>query len=251
MLAGPSAAALYTAVTRFLVLGQMVNSAMQQVSEPQLARLLARGQVEQTRIVARKMTLWSVMLTWPVYLLIVAYAEVLLELLFGPTFSTAAGSLQLLAGAMLIAVAMGPLDVLLLMAGRSSLSLINTAAALTADVVLCLLLVPLLDVFGAAVAWASAIVLKNVLCLIQVRRTLNVLPTSREVMMTGAFLLVVFGAVPLVVAQWLLLPMAAEIGVLALCGACYAGWIWQRRRPLLPGPTARGVPAEDDAVVTS
>lgn len=239
VMAGPAAGALYTAVTRFLVLGQLAGSALQQVSEPQLARLLAVKDVDGVKQVARRLTLWTVMLTWPLYLIIAVYAEFFLHLLFGPPYGAGSLSLQILAVAMLFATAMGPLDVLLLMAGRSSLSLINTTTALAVDVAGCLLLVPTMGITGAAIAWAAAIITKNVLCFVQVRRSLGIVPASRELLWVAVTLVVFFGAVPGLVHHLASVTPAVEITVLAVPAAAYIIFLWLRRRVILVGPAPR------------
>lgn len=237
IIAGPAPAAVYTAATRFLVMGQLATSAIQQVSEPQLSRLLSRRNHDGTRIIAQKLTLWSVLLAWPVYLLCIVYAGFLLEFIFGARYAAGAESLWVLALAMLFATAMGPLDVLLLMAGRSSLSLLNTSLALTIDVVGCLFLIPQFGISGAALAWAAAIVTKNVLCGVQVYRTLHVTPLTMEIGLTAVGLILVFGVVPLLLHTVLQVRPPTEIVVLMAAAAAYAVLLWVRRKALLPRPS--------------
>ena len=61
---------------------------------------------------------------------------------------------MILGGAMLVATAVGPVDIVLLMSGKSLWNLLNTAVAVTANIVLNLLLIPHLGITGAAIAWA-------------------------------------------------------------------------------------------------
>lgn len=195
-LAGPGASAVYTAATRFLVLGQVATQALQQVSEPPLARLIALDQHTAVRAIYHQLTLWSVTLAWPLYLLVAVFSEPLLMMLFGEAYTVGATSLTILALTMLFATAMGPVDVLLLMAGRSGLSLINTGTALAIDVVGCLALIPVLGIEGAAVAWAAAIVSRNVLGIIQVARHLAITPVARKSASMALVCVLTFGAVP-------------------------------------------------------
>ena len=69
---------------------------------------------------------------------------------------------------MLVATGVGTVDVVLLMGGRSSWNMIDTAIALVVGVVLNVVLIPPLGVTGAALAWAASILVRNVLSLIQV-----------------------------------------------------------------------------------
>ena len=233
VLAGPAAAALYTAVTRFLVLGQLATSALQQVSEPHLAKLLAKGNRNGAKLVTQQLTLWTILLAWPIYLFFVIYAEQLLSIIFGTEYAAGADSLRLLSIAMLFSTGIGPLDMLLLMAGRSSLSLINTATALVLDIVGCLLLVPSMGILGAATAWTVSIVVRNMMCFLQVRRTLGISPlTGRTTFITGA-ILVIFLAFPMLwrtVAQDGIMLDLAAVGV-SILG--YAGFLCWRRKTLV------------------
>ena len=72
----------------------------------------------------------------------------LLMSIFGPQFERGATAAVILCGAMLVATACGPVDSMLLMAGRSVLSLINTGLALATNVALDLVLVPELRCHG-------------------------------------------------------------------------------------------------------
>ncbi|MBG6217301.1 O-antigen/teichoic acid export membrane protein [Arthrobacter sp. CAN_A6] len=233
ILAGPAAGAVYTAVTRFLVLGQLASSALQQVSEPQLARLLAKGKRADAGMVTRRLTLWIILLAWPIYLLILVYAEVLLELVFGAGYEDGATSLRILAAAMLFATAIGPLDVLLLMAGRSSLSLINTTAALVIDVALCLLLIPALGFTGAAVAWACAIVTRNILAYCQVRGSLGITSMTLPSSLLAGLVVLLFGVAPFIAHNF---GAQAVIELVVLLGAVlvYGTVAWLCRRHILP-----------------
>lgn len=234
IVAGPAAAAMYTAVTRFLVLGQLATTALQQVSEPHLAKLLAKDNHKGAKLVTQQLTLWTVSLAWPIYLVFVILAERLLSAVFGTDFAVGADSLRILCVAMLFATSIGPLDMLLLMAGRSSLSLINTVTALAVDVVGCLLLVPVLGIVGAAIAWAAAIVVRNVMCFVQVRRTLGISPVSRHTAYMTGGIVVIFLAFPFL--WFTLLPGTPllDVAAIAISAAGYAAFLWWRRESLIP-----------------
>lgn len=218
-LAGPTAGALYTAATRFLVVGQVATQALQQVTEPHLARLIALNEWSTVRSVFHQLTLWSITLTWPLYLLVAVFAQPLLGWIFGDAYTAGSWSLTILAMAMLFSVAMGPVDVLLLMAGRSGLSLMNTGVALALDVIACLALVPLLGIEGAAIAWASAIVTRNILGLAQVGRHLRMTPLNSDTVASALICLALFGVAPGVAHVAGGLP--AAIGISLTATLCY------------------------------
>ena len=168
-LRSPAEAALYTAATRFVVFGQLGVQALQQALAPQLSALFARREDRAAQEVYETATAWSIMLAWPVYLGCALLAPVLLDL-FGAGYEDAAAVVVVLSLAMLMATASGSVDTVLLMSGRSWLSLANVGAALAVNITLNLLLIPGLGILGAALAWAAAIVVRNALPLWQIQR---------------------------------------------------------------------------------
>jgi O-antigen/teichoic acid export membrane protein len=197
---GPQLAAVYTAATRFRVLGQLGVQAVQMAMQPWLARLLAIGDKVGTQSVVRRATAWIIALSWPVYLTCCVFATELMGR-FGAEYADGAAALALISVTMLTATAKGPVDVLLLMAGRSRTSLGNAAAALAVDLALCAVLIPHYGVLGAAAAWAAANVLRNTLAVTQTRRQLGLTTRSKLQIKVGAIAVVCFAAVPIIAGE--------------------------------------------------
>jgi O-antigen/teichoic acid export membrane protein len=226
-LRGPRDAAIYTAVTRFIVVGQTAMQAAQQVLQPKLAELLAVNDVSVASAVFQRATAWFVALTWPLYLIFAVNAG-LLASMFGSEYDAGASSLVILSLGMLAATAAGPVDVLLVMAGRSGLSLLNTLAALFVDVMLCVLLVPQYGVLGAAIARTTAILVRNVASVIQVRLNLGMTAVSPALLRVVMAAVVLLGVIPAVVSRaW---PGAVGAMVIILVAtAAYMTVLWRWR----------------------
>jgi O-antigen/teichoic acid export membrane protein len=176
-LRGPADAALYTAATRFPILGLMFVQAIQQVMAPRISEFLALRQTDRASTMYQTTTAWLILVSWPIYLASVAFAPLLLDV-FGAGYDEAAPAVVILCLVMLVATGCGPVDTVLLMGGRSGLSLFNTALALVVTVGLDLLLIPEFGITGAAVGWAAGILVKNLLPLWQVRRHLDMSPVG-------------------------------------------------------------------------
>jgi O-antigen/teichoic acid export membrane protein len=196
VLIGPVQAALYTAATRFLVVGQFINQSLSTVVEPRLARLLSLGDRAASRTVYQAATGWLVLLCWPLYLLVATYATEVLRL-FGHGYDAGTPVILVLAGAMLVATSVGMVDVVLIMGGRTSWNLVNAVLALAVMVGFDLTLIPHLGLLGAAAGWAAAILVNNLLPLVQVWRSLDLHPFGAG---TGT-------AVALAVACFVLVPL--------------------------------------------
>lgn len=232
-LISPAHAAIYTAATRFVALGQFATQAIQRAIQPRLTLILLNNDRATLREVYRVTTAWNIALTWPVYLVIGCAPAAYLSL-FGEGYAAreARWVVVVMLAAMLLAVASGPVDTLLLMSGRSRASLGNATVAATLDIVLCLVLIPALGMVGAALAWAIAVLTRCLLAFIQVRRSLGVTPIGREVATAGCLVLALIGA-PVTTFSLLggeRLISLALIGTLS--ALAYAAALWLRRRPL-------------------
>src|SRR5690606_31562258 len=127
LLAGPAAAAVYTAATRVKVVGQLANQGLAQAVQAGLVRALADGERERARELYQAATAWLVVLTWPLWLAYAGLAPWLLRV-FGPSYGAAAPIALVLAGTMMVATACGMVDVVLTAAGHTGVSLLNLLA---------------------------------------------------------------------------------------------------------------------------
>lgn len=198
-LASPADAALYTAATRFIVLGQLFVQSVQQALSPHLSALFARGEASAANTVYQAATLWSMIAAWPLYLVLAGFSPTLMGV-FGDGYAAASDVVVILSLTMLLATACGPVDSVLLMAGRSWLSLRNSSAALAVNIVLNVVLIPLDGIRGAAIAWSVAILVRNLLPLLLVRRHLAMWPLTRSAVQVALGAVACFGVVDVVAA---------------------------------------------------
>ena len=230
VLAGPSAAAVYTAASRFVAAGLQAIKCVQQMVGPQIARLHAAGRPDQAGLALRTATTWNVLIAWPVYLTCAVIPATVL-LIFGKDYADGAPVVVILALGMLIGIAAGPVDIALLMLGRSVLSLRNNMAALITNLVLNLALVPLLGISGAALAWSASILVSNALPTWQIRPILG--NASDRGTLLAAGLAVVSFALPPGSARLAGLDAPWQLlGASFLGGLVYLGLIWRFRRRL-------------------
>ena len=227
-LLSPKQAALYTVATRFVVFGQLANQAVSSVVQPRFTLILADTRPDGKALLSRVFsvtTCWSVLLAWPVYLCVAAAPAAYLGW-FGRAYTTHEARVVALvmATGMLVAVASGPVDTLLLMTGRSARSLGNTLSALAIDIGGCLLLVPRMGIAGAAIAWVVAVVTRCALAVYQVRGDVGLLPGLPSLLLAAAVPIGCVG-VPLTVLQlvvglspltWLLASAVVSAGYLVV-----------------------------------
>ena len=176
-LIGPTAAGIYAAGTRFLLIGTFTAEAIQQAVAPRVSTLLALGRHDEARTVIQQATTWQAAITWPVYLGVIAFSGALLGI-FGPGYGQAGTALTLLSVGLLVAVVGGPSDAVILMSGRSRQSLFNSLVAFVINLGGNLVLVPIWGISAAGGVWAATLVVAAGLPAWQARRSLGLAPWS-------------------------------------------------------------------------
>jgi O-antigen/teichoic acid export membrane protein len=231
VLAGPAQAAVYTAATRFVVVGQRARNAVSLAVQPDVAQALHRGDQHEINSLYQMSTAWLMLVTWPIYLLLSVDGGSLLHV-FGHGYAAGTSVLVLLGSAMLVATLCGDVDIMLIMAGRTSWSLANVSVAFAVNLTLDLILIPRMDILGAAIGWSVAIIVKNILALVQVAMVLHLHPLGRASITTALLCLVCFGAIPLTCRIWMANGLRRLIVELVVGGAVFVVGAFLLRRPL-------------------
>lgn len=178
-LGGPVQAAVYTAATRFKVVGQLAGQGLAQAAQPRLVKALADGDLSRVRELYQVTTMWLVLATWPIWLGYAVLAPWLLRV-FGPGYASAVPVALVLAATMMAATGCGMVDVVLTAAGHTTASLLNLTAAVTFTLTLDLALIPSHGALGAAIGWAGGVLVKNALPLWQLHHRYGLRPFGRH-----------------------------------------------------------------------
>ena len=214
---GPAEAAIYTAATRFLVAGQFGNAAISMAAQPRFAELFTVRNRRAANVLYQVTTGWLVLLTWPLYLLAVVYGPQILSL-FGHSYRAGGTVMVILGCTMLLATACGQVDMVLITSGRSSWSLANGLMAVAVNVSLDLLLIPKYGITGAAIGWAVAITITNLVPLAQLAATQRLHPFGGGALIAGALATACFAGLPLA-ARSVFGPGAPASVTAVACGA--------------------------------
>jgi O-antigen/teichoic acid export membrane protein len=217
---GPVPAALYSAATRFLVVGQLGNQAISVALQPRLSAALARRDLDEAGLLYRTTTGWLVLTTWPLYLLVGAFPAGLLSI-FGHRYAGATDVVVVLCGAMLVATASGQVDTVLMMAGKSTWNLAKAVLALVVQVGVDLVLIPQIGILGAAIGWAVSILVANLVPLAQLLVATGLHPVGRS-SVTAVVLCTVTVLPPAVLARLI----GGDRLVPALIASVVAGLLW-------------------------
>lgn len=194
-LTGAAEAAVYTAATRFLVVGQLIGVSLSRAVQPRLARAIGAEDRDQANHLYRVATCWLVLLAWPFYWGMSFLAVPFLSI-FGRGYRDGDLVVVVLALTMLVATGCGMVDSVLLMAGKSSWNLANVLVAFAVTLALDLLLIPVWGMEGAAVAWAAGILIANLLPLGQLAWSLRMHPFGRGTVLAMLLSTACFAALP-------------------------------------------------------
>jgi O-antigen/teichoic acid export membrane protein len=195
-------------------------------AQPQLTQLFAVHDRSGANRVYQVTTAWLILLTWPLYLLAIVFGPSVLAI-FGRSYQAGSTVMVILALAMLVATACGQVDMVLITTGRSSWSLYNGLLAMTINVGVDLVLIPRLGITGAAIGWAAAIAITNLVPLAQVAAAVRVHPFGRAMAAACALTVVSFAAIPLGLRAVAGTRPAVSIAATALGCAVMALGLWR------------------------
>lgn len=241
-------AGIYAAVSRLSVMGALALNAVGMAIAPQVSELASLRRIRDAESVFQVGTWWLMAITWPVYVTVIVFAPFVLRV-FGHAFTAGQLPLIILCAAQLFNLGTGNVTVVLLMAGKSSLNLINAAASLGLNIGLNLLLIPRLGITGAAVAWAAAIICNNLAALLQVRYLLGMRPFGPGYRIVATASVACFGGIGALARLAVGDGAHGFVVAATLATAIYAVVLWRARRTLhltsLRGaiPRRRPVPA--------
>jgi O-antigen/teichoic acid export membrane protein len=166
---------IYAASTRFVLAGSIALPAVIATIAPQISAMVTLGRYDRAEALYRTSTWWLMIPSFPIYIVTIVFAPFLLRM-FGTGFDQGDTVLVILAAAMLVSMATGPISQVLLMSGHSVINLANTVLALILNVALMVILIPRMGINGAAIAWAASIVLINIVPVVECWVLLGIKP---------------------------------------------------------------------------
>jgi O-antigen/teichoic acid export membrane protein len=221
----------YAAASRVAMVGTFALQAVRIAIAPTISALLAREDREGAGAVYQIATWWLIAVSWPLFLAMAVFAPFVLSI-FGPGFEVGATALTILALAMLANLGTGNVTVVLLMGGKSSWNLVNTAVAVTTNVSLNLVLIPRYGMDGAAIAWAATIVIENVMAVVEVWLFLGMRPFGRGYVPIASAALVCVGGVAIVARVVAGPDLGGFLLALAVSAPLYGWVVWRMRHRL-------------------
>lgn len=174
-----SGVGIFTTALRVSAIGTLFHSSLMRIATPLISDLHSQGKIDQLERMYQAMTKWGMVFNLPVFLTTAIFAQPLLAL-FGQDFVAGDAGLIILAFAALFNASTGVCGTIVTMTGHSKISLANSVLSLVVSLGLDLLLIPHWGLLGAAAASAFAVIVLNILRLIQVYVLLHIQPYNRS-----------------------------------------------------------------------
>jgi O-antigen/teichoic acid export membrane protein len=153
----------------------VVRFAFSGIFSPIISSFYARGELEDLGRLYKDVARWIFTGAFAMFLVIVVLADEILAL-FGKAATSGVTALIIVAVAQLYSSSVGPTPRMLAMTGNQNLAMYTTAAAAIIGLVISLALIPNLEVLGAAIGMASAIIVENTGTMLAVKQRLGFWP---------------------------------------------------------------------------
>jgi O-antigen/teichoic acid export membrane protein len=178
-LSSMAAAGVFAVASQINLVGSIFHQAVVSSSMPIFAQLHDGGDHRGVARLYQATSKWTLTLNLPFFLAAILFPQALLAI-FGPEFQAGADALVILGWANLVNAATGTSGAVLDMTGHTGVKLLNSTISVVLALGLSLLLIPTMDVRGAAIASLVAVGSVNLLRLAEVRLLLHVQPFTFE-----------------------------------------------------------------------
>ena len=217
---------IYTILGSLMIPAGVISIAIGQMFAPRVAAEDARGDRRKLAEMLKRVTHWNTAVSIPFFAVLAVIPEPLLRL-FGPAYTDWATALTLLAIGQLLNTVAGPLGQVINLSGRQYLSAANNVLAVGLNLGGALVLIPRYGLAGAAASTAAAIVLLNVLRLVEVKIVFGCHPFREDTVRT-----LLAAAIAVTVAALVSVfvgpagPLVEAVSVAATLFGTYVAWIW-------------------------
>jgi len=230
-LAGSASAGVYGGASRLVAAGFIVDTALRIVVSTRFSALLFAGKIADVERLYRTAAIWLVLISTPVYVILAAFAPVVLRML-GPDFEQGSGVLMILCAGAVLTFTAGNIHSVLLMSGRSGWAAFNKAVVLVVNVVGNVVLVPLIGINGAAISWALSMLIDAMLAAVEVRRFIGIRIWAPSIAYALCVPILTFGVPALIFLRTVGATMPALLLTLGTGAALFVTWCSVERRRL-------------------
>ncbi|ODV48852.1 O-antigen/teichoic acid export membrane protein [Methanohalophilus euhalobius] len=176
----PDIVGAYNAAYPISSLLSIIISSLSFLYVPIISQLYSKNQVKELGIINATLTKWGFMLTLPFFFIVFIFPDFVLNLLFGPQYTEASTTLQILSIGFISNSYFGFNYYTLLSTGKSNFLMKCSFISAILNIILNLILIPMLSMNGAAIASASSFILIEIYMTISLYKFLKIHPYSRN-----------------------------------------------------------------------
>lgn len=167
---------IYNVAAQLALIASLPLAVFNGIAAPRLAQFSASGALRDIRDVTGKGSLALAALAIAGVAIFYIIGEALIALAFGDAFRGAFWPCLILLLGQLVNLTCGPMGLLLNMAGHEKITLQGLVIGAIGSIALCLLLIPVYGIMGAACASLVAMIMWNAYLSLQVYRRIGILP---------------------------------------------------------------------------
>lgn len=170
---------IYNVAARTAMISSLVFMAFTQIFGPIIANLYTTGRLRDLEHLYGDVSRWIFMGGLAIFWIMVLLSTDILAV-FGPEFVAGWAVMVVVAAGQLFSSSVGATNRVLLMTGHQRMYMVAMVAAAVTGLVASFALVPVFGILGAGISDAATTVLANVICLVAIRKTLNLWPYGRH-----------------------------------------------------------------------
>jgi len=143
---------------------------------PVVSELFAKNRFDDIKILYKIITRWIFLLSFPIFLIMAFFPDLIINFFFGQKYMAAALPFMILSFGYIFANITGPTGTTIIAFGKTKLNLLISISIAVSNFILCILLIPLYGVIGAAVAMFFTVLIGNGLGFFFVYRFMKIQP---------------------------------------------------------------------------
>jgi len=155
-------------------------SLFMRIFPPLVTKEFSRKNLDIVKRLSKQTGKWIFMINLPIFLLMIIFPGTIINLLFGSEYLAAENSLRFLAVGFIFFSMSMVLENLILMIGKSKLTLINMLLASILNLFLNIILVPKYGINGAAFSTMLVYIILSIVFLLQVKHYTSIVPLKRN-----------------------------------------------------------------------
>ncbi len=157
----------YGAANRTSLLGIMVLTSFGSIFAPIISELYNKKEFQKLETLFKTTTKWIFTISYPIFLIMIFFSKSIL-FFFGEEYTAGSQCLIILAIGQMISSLGGSYGYMIMMSGRSKITLINAFIAFSSNISLCFILIPLYGIIGAAYASTISLIFITIIGLLEV-----------------------------------------------------------------------------------